>query len=158
MLALPPVWSSERETHTGECLSVGCDVAAPRYILRKGRFYSRGIKSHCFALAACGAAPSCSNLTLPLHTVPFSGGLTSWLIPLCGPLEKAPIPKTEEQRGSRKLRKLQVSPPSAFRGYVVVLCETTVCPCIASLFLPQALMRWGLLVLQAEGFAVTCRG
>lgn len=50
---------------------------------------SWGIKSHCFPLAACGAAPCCSNTTLPLCTVHFSGGLSNWLIPLCGPLVSA---------------------------------------------------------------------
>ena len=109
---------------------------------------SWGIKSHCFPLAAHGAAPGCSNSTLPLHTVHFSGGLSNWLIPLCGPLVnawKSTHPQnSEEQGGSRKLGKLQVSAPGAFRREAAVIFATTVCPCITSPALPQVAMHQGL--------------
>lgn len=48
-----------------------------------------GIKFHCLPSPACGAAPCQSNSTPTVHTVSFSGGLSNWLIPLCGPLVNA---------------------------------------------------------------------
>lgn len=64
-LVFPSARSSDRQTDTQASAFLWDMLRQPQ---------SWVTKSHCFPLAAHGAAPGCSNPTLPLHTVHFSGG------------------------------------------------------------------------------------
>lgn len=135
-LVFPSARSSDRQTDTQASAFLWDMLRQPQ---------SWVTKSHCFPLVAHGAAPGCSNPTLPLHTVHFSGGFSNWHIPPCGAAWKSTRPQSGEERGdSRTPGKRQVSAPSAFKRGVAVRSETSVCPCGASPALPRVPTHQGL--------------
>lgn len=135
-LVFPSARSSDRQTDTQASAFLWDILQQPQ---------SWVTKSHCFPLAAHGAAPGCSNPTLPLHTVHFSGGFSNWHIPPCGATWKSTRPQSGEERGgSRTPGKRQVSVPSAFRRGVAVRFETSVHPCVVSPALPCVAAHQGL--------------
>jgi len=144
-LAFPSEWSSDRQTNErASALGWGVTPQPPSW----------GRKSHCF-----GAAPGCSNSTLPRCTVAFQG-VGSWLT-RCGGNAWRSTRNGEEQGGSGKAGKLQVSAAGAFGKDAAARFETTV---RAVLALPSLKFRGldvsgsGHLVLQAEGLCVTAPG
>lgn len=105
-------WTAHLHFHHCKALTGRLSKRAGAFLwdIMQQPWWIKWIKSHCFPLAARGAAPCCSNLTLPLHTVHFSGGLSNWFIPLCEPLinvwKRTHPQMAEEQGGSRKPEQL----------------------------------------------------